>query len=68
MRWEYKTLTLDTKRSWGNKTLFDASGFSAQLQKLGDEEWELVSVSDINAYDGESQTILAIFKRPQVLQ
>ena len=33
-----------------------------------DDEWELVSVSDINAYDGETTTVVAIFKRPQALQ
>lgn len=68
MRWEYKTLALDTSRSWTNRTLFDEAAFNSQLQALGDDEWELVSVSDINAYDGESQTVLAIFKRPQALQ
>ena len=68
MRWEYKTLALDTTRTWTNKTVFDEREFNAQLQALGDDEWELVSVSDINAYDGETATVIAIFKRPQALQ
>ena len=57
MRWEYKTINF-TKRSFFTGTLI-AEAFDVQLNELGREGWELVSVMQ-----GKMQVgVTAVFKR-----
>ena len=62
-RWEYKTITVDTKGAWlGGK--LDAVEFDRMLNELGHEGWELVSTFATNKGHGESRHAVAVFKRP----
>lgn len=61
MSWEYKTLTMTTKGIFGGKV--DAAALEQQLNELGRQEWELVSVVATNYCNGQTRTITAILKR-----
>lgn len=60
-KYEYKTLTYDTKGFWGGSV--DAGQFQSELNILGNDGWELVSsISTTQSY-GSSKSIVCIFKR-----
>ncbi len=59
MRWEYKTLSFK-KRSFFSGTI-DADAFTQQLDALGREGWELVSICP-NAL-GAVSGLVAVLKR-----
>ena len=61
MRFEYKTIKLATSGFLGGK--FDASDLDAELNRLGDQGWELVSSFDTNSVHGQTRDIVAILKR-----
>ena len=57
-KWEYKTLKFDGKGFFKSKFEFEE-----ELNKLGNEGWELVSMlSPVSAY-GSTTELFAIFKR-----
>ena len=57
MRWEYKTFSFK-KRSFFT-SIIDAEAFQAQLNELGRDGWELVSVTQSGTLLG----ILVVMKR-----
>ena len=57
MRWEYKTINF-TKRSFFTGTI-ELDAFETQLNELGREGWELVSVTQNQMQRG----VMAVFKR-----
>ncbi len=61
MKWEYKTVKLETGGTWGGK--FDETQLDAQMNSLGYEEWELVAAFDTNQHQGRSLYVVVIFKR-----
>lgn len=59
MRWEYKTLSFK-KRSFFSGTI-DSEAFNQQLDALGREGWELVSICPNGL--GAASGVVAVFKR-----
>ncbi|MGH1493129.1 MAG: DUF4177 domain-containing protein [Acidimicrobiales bacterium] len=59
-RWEYLTLNLETKRL--SSKIKDSA--NEELNELGAQGWELVSVFDTNDRSGRSVDVVGIFKRP----
>lgn len=60
-RWEYKTLKFELKGFAGG--ILDIEDFDYNLNKLGNEGWELVSCFTSNATNGYSRDAIAVFKR-----
>lgn len=61
MRWEYRTLKIATTGFVGGK--LDEDAFTAHMNDLGDQEWELVSAFDTNQSYGATRDVIAVFKR-----
>ena len=66
MGWEYHTAMFDfTGEAFISQGgLFNADKFNLELNRLGWEGWELVSVNDTNRMQGATKYIVAVFKRP----
>lgn len=62
MKWEYKMLKLPLN---GFCKKIDTEEVDRALNQLGHDEWELVSALSKNYGFGETQQILAVFKRPK---
>lgn len=62
MKWEYKTIKVDSEGFAGGK--FDRDKFEQLMNELGQQGWELVNVFDTNQAYGASRYIVGIFKRP----
>lgn len=64
MRWEYRTIKIDTKGFFvGGKV--DETALDQVMNRLGNQGWELVSALNTHREGGKSRHILAIFKREQ---
>lgn len=63
-KYEYKTLTHDTKGLWGGSV--DADKFQNELNDLGNDGWELVSSFSTTQSYGSSKSIICIFKRKKI--
>ena len=63
MKWEYRTVKLHAKQGWGGE--FDAQAFDRLLNELGDQGWELVSITDTNLGGGGTRYLVAVLKRPK---
>jgi len=64
-RWEYKTIKFGLKGLTGGK--LETEDFDYELNKLGDQGWELVSCFTSNASNGYSRDAIAVFKRKKQL-
>jgi hypothetical protein len=66
MNWEYTTQPFDFSGeafiSPGG--LFNSQKFNHELNRLGWEGWELVSVFDTNRMNGGTRFVVAVLKRP----
>ena len=60
-RWEYRTLKFKLKGFSGG--ILETEDFNNELNRLGDQGWELVSSFTTNAANGYSRDAVAIFKR-----
>lgn len=60
MRWEYKTLSFK-KRSFFSGAI-DTEAFNQQLDALGRDGWELVSICP-NSFMGAPSGVVAVLKR-----
>jgi len=63
MKWEYKTIKVDTKGFIGGK--LDEANLDQKMNALGDDGWELVAAFDTNAEGGVSRHVVCILKRPK---
>ena len=63
MKWEYKTIKVDTKGFIGGK--LDEANLDQMMNTLGDDGWELVAAFDTNAEGGVSRHVVGILKRPK---
>lgn len=57
-RWEYKIINI---RSEHYRLDPDAA---PELNRLGDEGWELISITSVNFKSGATDNIAMVFKRP----
>jgi len=64
MKWEYMTVMFKAKGFWlGGK--LDGDAFNEELNKLGEQGWELVSIVGTNMAYGTTRDVVAVFKRPR---
>ena len=61
-KFEYKTLFTDAKGFFGGKV--NEKKLMDDLNRLGDEGWELVSSVASNESYGSTKCVISIFKRP----
>lgn len=62
MKWEYKTITVNTKSGLKNKAKEDIlNNLNEQLKSLGDDDYELVATNQMDV-----NTIILYFKRPVI--
>ena len=63
-KWEYQTITLKRELNWGSLTQWSQS---IDLNKLGEDGWELVSIVPIADYEvgcsGLTHQLHYVFKR-----
>lgn len=64
-KWEYKTVKVKTKGLSGG--ILEIADFDEQLNRLGQDGWELVSTFATTSGYGASREAVAIFKRPKAL-
>jgi hypothetical protein len=62
-RWEYQTIKLDVAGFLRPK--IEPASLTQQLNELGDLGWELVGMADLNAGEGRTTGLVAVFKRPR---
>ena len=60
-RWEYKTLQFPVKGFMGG--ILELDKFDLELNRMGNEGWELVACFDTNYGQGASRFVLAVMKR-----
>lgn len=60
-KWEYISVKVDTKGIRGG--ILDIENFDAELNRLGEEGWELVSCLSTNQGKGYSREVIAVLKR-----
>jgi hypothetical protein len=60
-RWEYLSIKVETKGFMGG--ILEIEEFDYQLNKLGEQGWELVSCFSTNSGQGTSREVIATFKR-----
>ena len=60
-RWEYKTLQFGVKGMMGG--ILDLGQFEGELNRMGNDGWELVTCFDTNYGQGASRYVMAVFKR-----
>lgn len=61
--WEYHVLKLKTELKFFSGTEFDTAPLLNELNRLGAEGWELVSIFDIEQANGGSKFVNAVLKR-----
>ena len=61
MRWEYFTLKFPTS-FWLNEV--DDSALTQELNKLGNDGWELSGTFPTSASEGRTHQVFFVFKRP----
>ncbi|HEX2208895.1 MAG TPA: DUF4177 domain-containing protein [Longimicrobium sp.] len=62
-RWQYTMLTVDVY-NFARGPRVDPAEIGGNLNRLGGEGWELVSMIDVNAGQGGTCDLVAVFKRP----
>lgn len=60
-KWEYKTIKIQLKGFQGG--ILEVEDFDHELNKLGEQGWELVSCFSTNAAQGYGREAIAVFKR-----
>ena len=66
MGWEYKTRAFDFSGEafFSQGGTFNSDKFNHELNRLGWDGWELVSVFDTNRVQGATRFVIAVLKRP----
>lgn len=60
-KWEYTSIKVETRGFMGG--ILDLSDFDHQLNRLGEDGWELVSCFTTNQGQGFTRETIAVFKR-----
>ena len=61
-RWEYEVVKIEPGGFFGGKVGVD--DLRAQLNRLGQQGWELVNSFETNMSEGRSREVILMFKRP----
>ena len=66
MGWEYQNISFnfDAATFMSQGGLFNSELFNRELNRMGWDGWELVSVFDTNSVNGGTRYVVAVFKRP----
>lgn len=64
-KFEYKVVVYDTKGVWGGSV--EGNQLENELNKYGNDGWEMVSCTSSNESFGSSKSIVCIFKRKKKL-
>jgi hypothetical protein len=59
--WEYLSIKFETGGAFGG--ILDISKFNNELNKFGEQGWELVSCISTSAAYGKSREVIAVLKR-----
>ena len=59
MKWEYTTLLWKARRG-----KLDVQALTENLNRYGEDGWELVSASETSMDGGATRDVLLVFKRP----
>jgi hypothetical protein len=62
MKWEYKTIKVETKGLMGGK--LDNAQLDRTMNELGAQGWELSAAFDTDVAGGGTRDVVVIFKRP----
>jgi hypothetical protein len=62
-RFEYQTLTFETSGFWSGGGKLNVTQLTEQLNQLGSQGWELVSIFDTNMHEGQTRQVYAVLKR-----
>lgn len=66
-KWEYRTLKIPTKIPILADTDFDAGQFDKVLNDMGENGWELISITSLQTQrGGSSRFVMATLKRPKI--
>lgn len=60
-KWEYQSIKLETEGLMGG--IVKVKDLDYELNRLGEQGWELVSCFSTNEANGRSREVIAIFKR-----
>jgi hypothetical protein len=63
LQWEYKVLKLQTEFGFWSGTEFDSEALEGELNRLGTDGWEVVSIFDIEKVKGGSKYVNVVLKR-----
>ncbi|MEK7685219.1 MAG: DUF4177 domain-containing protein [Verrucomicrobiota bacterium] len=63
MKWEYKTIILPAKGFFGGK--IDEAKLQETINDWGLQGWELAAAVAMNQMQGQTRSLVAIFKRPR---
>ena len=63
MKWEYHVLKFKTDCGFWSGTEFNAEALQKELNRLGADGWELVSIFDIEKVKGGSKYVNVVLKR-----
>ncbi len=64
MKWEYMTLKIGAEGGFLSPRTLNCAVLNEKMNEFGKYGWELVSGFDINAFKGETNSAVLIFKRP----
>ena len=62
-KWEYQVLKLKTEVGFWSGTDFDAVALEKELNRLGSDGWEVISIFDIEKIKGGSKFVNVVLKR-----
>lgn len=63
MNWKYKTIKLAGEGFWITEGRINEVAFEEEMNRLGSQGWELVSVFDTNRGGGGTNGVITVFKR-----
>jgi hypothetical protein len=65
IQWEYQTVRFQTGPTAFSGNPFKTTTMNEELNALGADGWELITVFELETWKGGSRFVIAIFKRPK---
>ncbi len=63
VKWEYQTLTFEATGFWSGGGKLETEALTSELNALGLQGWELVSIFDTSKHQGQTRQVYAVLKR-----